>query len=368
MVVRFRDYVQESRIDIGVSGTKTYNLDYIDPITQLDLYFEATNGASGNVASPFERCISKIEIVDGGEVLWDLTGEVAFAAFVHDNDAMPYSEIEESQGASVRQQIPIRFGRWLYDRDFAFDPRRHKNPQLRFTFDEATINTAGATGYVSDSWTFSLVVRLMEGLAAPGKFLSYRVVESFTSAGTGDRRVELPVDKPIRYLLCRAYESGIALYSTITNHKLSENGGKFVPFDLPTRDMISRMCDSFKPINRRFTAFVTGGDVMATFVGVPHNGHVTEDTQGAFASANFYIDGRVLIYAVDHAGNTGQIGHIYVNNEGWALHNTLIYAFGRRNEPEDWFVPDRNGKLDYYVTDGDADADVDICLQQVHVA
>jgi hypothetical protein len=47
--MRFRDYLQESRDDMGTSGTKIYNLDYTDPITQLDLYFEATNGASGNV-------------------------------------------------------------------------------------------------------------------------------------------------------------------------------------------------------------------------------------------------------------------------------------------------------------------------------
>lgn len=366
--MRVRDYIQESRIDIGVSGSKTFNLDYIDPITQLDLYFEGTNGSSGNKASPFERCISKIELVDGGEVLWDLPGEVALAAFVQDNEAYPYSEIEESQSGSVRQQIPIRFGRWLYDEEFAFDPRKHTNPQLKFTFDEATINTAGTTGYQSDSWTFTLGVRLMEGLTAPGKFLAYRTVESFTSAGTGARRVELPTDRAIRYLICRAYKSGSALYTSITNHKLSENGGKFVPFDLPTRDMISRMCDTFPPVMRRFTAYLTGGDTIATFVGVPLNGHVTEDTTGAFASANFYIDGRVLVYCADHDTNDNLVGHVYVSNEGWALHNTLMYPFGDRNKPEHWFVPDRNGKLDYYVTDGEASADVDICLQHVHLS
>lgn len=364
--MRFRDYIQESRVDIGTSGTKTYNLDYTDPITQLDLYWEGTNGSSGNVASPFERCISKIEIVDGGEVLWDLPGEVALAAFIHDNDAYPYSEIEESQAASVRQQLPIRFGLDLFDTTYAFDPTKHKNPQLRFTFDEATINNAGNTGWVSDSWTFSLIVRLMEEAPKPKAFLSYRTVESFTSAGTGARRIEMPVDRTLRYLICRAYESGVALYSTITNHKLSVNGGRFVPFDLPARDMINRMTEAFKPLTRRFTAFVTGGDIMATFVGVPHNGHVTEDSQGMFASANFYIDGRVLVYAVDHAGNTGNIGHIYISNEGWAHHNTLMYPFGNRFKPDQWYTPDPNGKLDYYVTDGNADADVDICVQQVY--
>lgn len=363
--MRVREYLQESRIDIGVSGTKTYNLDYQDPITQLDLYFEGTNGSGGNLESPFEKCISKIEIVDGGEVLWDLPGEVALAAFVHDNEAFPYSEVEESQNGSVRQQIPIRFGLKLYDQVYAFDPRKHINPQLKLTFDEAAVNTAGTTGYVSDSWTFTLGVRLMEQAPRPIGFLAYRTVESFTSVGTGARRVELPVDKPIRYLICRAAEDDTALYTNITHHKLSENGGKFVPFDLPARDFINRMCDTFKPITRRYTAFVTDAAVDETFVGVPLNGHITASLGTVKMTGNFYINGSVLTYVKEVGGQAAGASHGYISNTGWALHNTLIYPFGDRMKPDDWFVPDPNGKLDYFVTDGDAGADVDICIQQL---
>ena len=359
-----REYIQESRIDIGTSGTKTYNLDYSDPITQLDLYFEATNYTSGNVASPFERCISKIEVVDGGEVLWDLPGEVAFAAYCHDNEGMPYSEIEEAASASVRQQIPIRFGRWLYDQVYAFNPSKHKNPQLRFTFNEAAVNTADSDGFTSDSWTFTLHVRLMEGAPAPKGFLSYRTVESFTSVAGGARRVEMPVDKPIRYLICRAYESTVALYTSITHHKLSINGGASVPFDLAARDFINVACENFKPITRRYTAFITDGDVSETFMGVPHNGHLTADIAGCILTGNFYINGTVLVYRKNEGGAADTPGMTYISNTGWAMHNTLIYPFGDRMKPEDWLVPPKDGKLDYYVTDGDAGADVDICVQQ----
>lgn len=364
--MRFRDYLQESRIDIGTSGTKTFNLDYTDPITQLDLYFEGTNGSAGNVESPFEKCISKIEIVDGGEVLWDLPGEVALALFSHDNGAMPYSEIEEAYNGSVRQQMPIRFGLKLYDPVYAFDPRKHKNPQLKFTFNEAAVNTAGTTGYVSDSWTFSLMVRLMEDAPAPKGFLASRIVESFTSAGTGARRVEMPVDKTIRYLICRAAEDDTALYTTITNHKLSMNGGKFIPFDLAARDFINRMCETFPPIWRRFLGLCQTDVTRETFMGVPLHGHVTDIIEKVICSGNFYIDGRVNILRGYYDATTVAETHVLVSNNGWALHSTLIYPFGDRMKPEHWLVPDPNGKLDYYVTDGDAGADVDICLQQVY--
>jgi len=364
--MKIREYMQENSIDIGTSGTKTYDLDYTDPITQIDLFFEGTNGASGNEESPFERCISKIELIDGGEVLWDLPGEVALAAFCHDNEAMPYSEIEEAQNASIRQQIPIRFGRWLFDTDYALDPRKHKHPQLRFTFNEATINAAGTTGFVSDSWTFTLHVRLMEGAPAPKGFLSYRSVESFTTAAGGARRVELPTDRKIRYLICRAYEDGVALYTNITHHKLAADGGKWVGFDLPARDFINRMCETFKPLTRKFVAFITDEDVRETFIGVPHNGHLNADIAGCILTGNFYIYGQVLVYRKNEGGAADTPGMTYISNTGWAMHNTLIYAFGDRMKPEHWLDPKAFGKLDYFVTDGDAGADCDICLQQLY--
>lgn len=364
--MKFRDYLQESRIDIGTSGTKTFNLDYDDPITQLDIYLEGTNGGSGNLESPFEKSISKIEIVDGGEVLWDLPGEVALAAFVHDNEAFPYSEIEEAASASVRQQIPIRFGLKLYDTVYAFDPRKHKNPQLKFTFDEAAVRAAGVAGWSTDSWTFTLGVRLMEDAPAPKGFLSYRIVESFTSAGTGAKRVEMPVDKAIRYLICRAQDDDTALYTSITHHKLSVNGGKFVPFDLPARDFINRMCETFKPITRRFVAFINDGDTRETFIAVPHFGYLIADIPGCILTGTWYIDGRVLVQRKNEGGTSDTPGMTYISNNGWALHSTLIYPFGDRMNPAHWLVPPANGKLDYYVTDGAAGADVDICLQQVY--
>lgn len=364
--MRVREYVQESRIDIGTSGTKTFNLDYDDPISQIDLYFEGTNGTSGNKENPFERCISKIELVDGGEVLWDLPGEVALAAFVHDNGAFPYSEAEEAQGASVRQQFPIRFGLKLFDPVYAFDPRKHTNPQLKFTFDEAAVRAAGLTGWNSDTWTFTLHVRLMEGAPAPKGFLSYRTVESYTQPSVaGARRVELPVDRAIRYLICRAFDEDVAVYSSITHHKLSMNGGKWVPFDLAARDFMNRMCETFDPVTRLFTGFIDPGDRRQTFIGIPLNGYVQADLSGVFASANFYIDGTVLVYRTTNDGIDNP-GMTYIANTGWALHNTLIYPFGDRMNPADWLVPDANGKLDYFVTNGSGDGDVDICLQQVY--
>ena len=365
-MVKYRDYLQENRVDIGTSGTKSYNLDYADPITELDLYFEATNGYTSNKAAPIEYCISKIEIVDGGEVLWDLPGDVAYSVFCTDNEGCPYNEHEEAGGASVRLSIPIRFGRYLYDEEYAFTPARFKNPQLKFTFDEATVRAAAVDGYETDTWTFTLCVRLMEGLTDPGKFLTYRSVETFETVGTGDRRVEMPVDRTIRYLICKAYDAGVAMYTSISNHKLSENGGKFIPFDMATRDFMNLHCRTFKPIDWNMILMLSDATTSETWLGINQHGQVTTVVNNVIAGGQFYIYSQVYARICGDGGDSQSNRNCHVSVSGWAPHNTLVYPFGDRMKPEQWYVPPIDGKLDYFVYDGSAGADVDICFQQVY--
>lgn len=366
-MLKTRDYLQENSIDIGTSGTKTYNLDFQDPISELDLFFEATNGATSNIASPIERCISKIEIVDGGKVMWDAPGEVALALFAHDAGQMPYTYISEIANDAINQVIPIRFGRWLWDRDFAFNPLRFNHPQLRFTFNEAAVNTAGATGFVSDSWKFSLTVRLMEGLSAPPHFLNCRNIETFTSAASGIKRVELPVDMPIRYLISRAYESGTSYTSTWTNHKLSVNGGQYVPFDLPATDFVNIIHSALPPLSRRVKANVADNTAWVTYMGSNHWTVLVGSNYEYIYDCEIYGDGRIHMYITKHDGTGGITSRqAFIDATGWGMHNTYMWPFGERYSPDDWFVPPPQGTLDLFVTEGNDTADCDICLQQVY--
>lgn len=364
--MRKREYLQENRVDIGISGTKTYNLDYTDPISELLLYFEATNGANDNKASPIETCISKIEIVDGGEVLWDSPGDVALGLYATDNEGIPLSDREECGGGSIRQVIPIRFGRHLWDRMFAFNPIAHRNPQVRFTFDEATVNTAGADGYSSDSWTFSLAVRLMEDAESPSGFLSLREVETYTSVGSGIKRVEMPTDRIIRYLINRARVAGTSLKSIITNHKLSVDGGKYVPFDLASEDFLNLHCQTFKPLWFPMQLSLTDATVSYTWMGYTIHGGVSCKVNDVIACGSFYDYDSVYARVCDTSGTSETDRDSYVSPFGWGIHNVIMYAFGDRNIPDDWLNPMAFNKLDYFMTDGTASADVNVCVQQLY--
>lgn len=364
--MRTRDHLLENRKDMGTAGTITVNLDFTDPITEIDLLFEASNGATNNLDAPLERCISKIEVVDGGEVLWDLPGDVALAAYTHLNGGIPHAYRDSAPNGTPYQSIPIRFGRGLYDPEYAFNPNAHRNPQLRVTFDEATVRAAGATGFVSDSWNLSVMCKLMEDARAPVGFFSCRDVYQFTSVASGDERVEMPTDRPIRMLILRAYKTGVDMRSSITRYKLSADGGKFIPFDLYARNMVDKFAETFKPIVVPMYSQFDNAAYQQTWVGLDLTGAVHATASGYIISASVYWPGRIRTYPFTDAGVASDDVLGYASVTGWCMHNILLYPFGRLDAPEDWLNANLFRQLDLFLTQGNAGAEVNVGVQQLY--
>lgn len=361
-----RDYIQENRDDMGTAGTLTYNLDYSDPITEIDLLFEATNGSSHNKSNPIEVNISKIEIVDGGEVLWDAPGVMAMGVQTQLDGQLAHCYRSGAVSDSVWQTISLKFGRYLYDKALAFNPRAHKNPQLKITFDEATTRAAGVNGYLSDSWNVSIMVKLMENTESPVGFLAMREVESYASLASGDPRTDMPVDKPIRFIATRIYQSGTHLSNHVTNYKLSMDGGKHVFFDLLYRNMRDKSSQYFKPVLvPNYTACDAGewheswcGDGFVAFVRSHDSTHI--------ATAISHSGGRLRLDLYTHAGVAVNGAAVHYGVWGFPLHHTFIYPFGLLNDPADWLNPTQFNKLDYVLTQGSTGANIIVLVQQLH--
>jgi len=362
--MKVRDTLLEHQDDIGTSGTKTYNLDYADLISGIDLDFGATNGATDNKNNPIERCVSKIEVVDGSDVLWSLPGYVAYGMFAQEHGHAGDDYYTGAVGDTPYVSIPIRFGRELYDPLLSLNPRAFRNPQLRVTFDEATIRAAGATGYVSDSFTLSIIVRLMEESPLPQGFLMAKEVENFTSLGSGDHVVDMPTDHPYRMMVLRAYESGTDLRGSISALKLSCDGAKVVPFDDTSGNIVSRMCELFSPVERGGYETADNGDAIQTWIGVDLAQALHASSSGVIATGGGAWPGVFTIYLVNY-DNTPQTNiPVRWRVVGWAPHNTVLIPFGRLGEIGEWFNAPSYGSVKLYLTQGDADADVNVCVQQ----
>ena len=362
--MRVRDDCLEHQKDMGTSGTKTFDLDYSDVITGIDLDFGGTNGATSNKNAPLERLISKIEIVDGGESLWNLPGDVAYALFAQQHGAPGDDYYTECPTDTPYVSIPVRFGRYLYDPDFGFVPRNFKNPQLKITFDEATVQAAGATGYVSDSIHLSIIVRLMEEAAAPGSYLMAKDVEDYTSLASGDHTSDMPTDYPWRLLMVRAYEAGTDLRGSISNYKLNCDRGKYIPFDLSSGNLVSRMAEMF-PMTMR-SGYIRGddGDTVETWMGIDVAQAIHARTATRFVVAGAFWPGRFTYHAYNEDGTAQNDVDAHWIVHGYCPHNTLIVPFGRLDVPGEWFNAPAHNSVVLYQTQADADAEVNVCVQQ----
>jgi len=350
---------------MGLSGTLIYNIDYSDPISEIQLIVEGTNGATSNKANPLEWCIQRIEVVDGSDVLYSMPGDVALAMWMHSHNKTPDAFRSEGISAVQRQTIPIAFGRHLYDPMYAFNPIAHRNPQLRITFDEAAITAAGATGYVTDSLQLSILCKLMEGGDAPRGFLMAKDVYDFTTAASGDERIDMPTDYPWRYLLVRAYEAGIAMTASVTNVELNCDGGRFVPFDEATRYSVAKMADVFAPIEIAQHVMLSDGVASESYVAAAKQGSVTTGIATYIVGASSFALSQYAGLVNLHEGTTTADIMCYCTTSGWAVHNTMIWPFGRQDVPEEWFDARLYNNVRLYLTQGNAGAEANVAVQQL---
>ena len=363
--MRTRHDVLVSGGDMGTSGTKSYKLDYQDPISEISIRISATTGSSANVNNPIERCISKIEVVDGSEVLWSLPGDVAYALFTQlaGKPGNTYNTGGISDGAYI--EIPIRWGRFLWDPVLAFDPRKFKNPQLKITFDEATVRAAGVTGYVSDSFAANIMVHLMENAPAPRGFLMAKMIYDFTSLGSGDEVVPMPTDYPYRMIMVRCYESGQAYDGGIDHYKLNCDGGKFIPFDMSATFVQDLMTQIFPIVEREGYDYGGSGDTFQTWLALNVRQTLHSHTTNNILAASSFWPSQFTANMIDHAGAGVSNKAFHWSVAGWSPHNTMFIPFGRPDVIEEWFNAQGYGKINLNLTQGNAGAEVNVCLQQL---
>lgn len=64
----YREVELLARKTLGDSGTETIDINVDEPITQMTVRFGVTNEAAVARSVPVDSVVSKIEIVDGGQV------------------------------------------------------------------------------------------------------------------------------------------------------------------------------------------------------------------------------------------------------------------------------------------------------------
>lgn len=332
----YRHHYLQSRYTLGDSGTLVFDINIQDPISALMFEFRATNGATSNKAVTMADCVSAIEVIDGSDVLLSLTGHEAFALAAYLWKNIPYQLISEIPGNIQNLAVLLPFGRFLGDQQYALDPKKFVNPQVRVKWNLAAIRAVGATGFVTATGALTVVAMVQEGGSAPIGFISHKEIYTYTT-GTGKEYIDIPADAPIRGILFRADLAAYAISGVVNNLKLNCDAGKFIAFDMRMTDLVRYLAANHPPFLYKHYLALAGGDtaylVLKQDEGVNFTGEVADEVINY--TNNGYGEGVVTVYV---AGSTSAgIRNIVANVQGYCPYRSLYLPFGDPQNPSDWF-------------------------------
>ena len=357
MAWRYREVQIADDESVDAAGTKTFDINVKDPITSLIVRHNILNGGATVPNQPPELAITHIEIVDGGRTYWTLCGPLSVGAAVYGLGHWPAHFYNERSDQGQNINVPLLFGRYLGDEQFAFDPRTLLNPQLKITWTSPAL-------YDDDNTTLGVTARVMEGLPTPPQCLMWKEIDAWTCAASATHVVDLPVDYPYRALMMRAYDVANVPSNIFDAFKMDCDVGKFIVFDLNDdefRDIIKQQYGPYS--NRNFVQgeFATWRQswLGETFQ-VAVNAEATDCVAQAWSAGWGYYS-----FATRNFDGTGDPARsAQAMPVGYFPHNCYLYPFGRPDSPDTWFPAAEYGEIKLKIDESYAGATGKVAVQQ----
>lgn len=341
--------------------TEVIDINIADPISLILIELAVYGNGDLNTAHPL-ACLTKIEIVDGSDVLFSLSGKEAAALDFYHNKGLIRSPWNTALNNTwTDQQIALNFGRYLWDPELALDPRKFTNPQLKLTLD------IDAGGNAADQNRLRVQAAIFDQKAiTPMGFLMHKEIKDYAMASLAHEYTDLPVDYPYRKFLMRCQSSGHEPRALVRNVKISEDMDKRVIFNHGSEEIFRTIAINtpmikehwFIPIHTavRYLYCTPTTRVAAT-------GSIWAQTVTA-GDLSFYNGdgGQLEMYAVTGAQN------VQVMVEGWCPHGVWDIPMGIQDDIADWFDPTAIGSLRADIESrsaADSTDSVQIFLQQL---
>lgn len=341
---------------ITSAGTKTIDIDLADPITRLSILVKLTNNGSTPTAHP-AAAITKIEVVDGSDVLASLSGMEAQAlAFYHTKKA-PYANLIYLNDVMALMEYDLYFGRWLYDPEIAFDTKKFKNPQLKITHNLAL------GGSVPDSMDLRVRADVFdEHQITPTGFLQSKEIYSYSLASSGNEYIDIPTDNIIRKLMVMSRANFKAPYEQFNQLKLTEEQDKKVIFEGYTSDFQKVLLSDF-PLFMDLLYGAASAAGVAHFITPTFDAYPSLNAEGTSAQvyAEAFVNGGQKTI---HADVDTNFHGLY---SGRCPHGAIAFQMGDDKLPEDWWQADKLTSARLKITAGssvESGSTAQVVLQQ----
>jgi hypothetical protein len=364
----YRDYVVEYQKSLDDVGTLIKDINVTDPVSALYFEFQGTNGATSNKDNFLSDVISKIEITDGANVLYSLSLAQLEALDFYKTYRTPALFPSSFASGIQRHGVYLYFGQWLWDDQFSMNFGRYKNPQIKITTNANAIRSTGATGFLAGYLKATIVAKIMEGAAASPYYLMAKELESFTSASSGEKRIDLPVDLTYRMLMLRAWKQQSDINEIVSDIKLTMDSDKFVPVNRKVQQLDAEAFAEYG-VGRIKHDIITQHQVAFRMLFNKEPSLVVypwEDASPPIVGIRYTWSSEGKLDLTDNAGTLITTDQAFTCvEEGHALHATLPILFGQLYAPDTWLNPRIYNKFEAVLTQATADASVSIVAEQV---
>lgn len=348
-----------ARVTHTADTTVVIDINIKDVISVFVIQLEGLNATAAMIA-PLARAIKNIALVDGSEVLFSLSGEEAEALDWYNNGGVFRANYNyQMNGGTCKRFIGINFGRYLWDKLYAFDPTKFQNPQLRVTLDSGVGANTCATLY--------LTIRACIFDSPPASvigFLKAHELKQWTMASTVHEYTDLPTDNIIKGIYLRAYLAGTESNQCVSNMKISENQDARIPFDDDPFILYSTILAGLPKVKEAYfaaTAAVNRYFYIAATTGVTGVSTPWNEAALGYSTSIYDGDGGRLKTI---CSTTGENEQILV--EGYVPHAVFQLPCGDPNDPTTWYDVRNLGSLRADITGG-ADAQGYLFLQVVRL-
>jgi len=365
---KFRDVYIEKETTISDSQTKIIDINLKDPITALFILYQADNGSTSNQGVHLHDDVDKIELVDGSDVLFSLSGIQCQALDFYSLGRVPPVKLTEAASATQYEWFIIPFGRYIGDPEYYFDPTRFTNPQLKLTH---SLTISATAGFATGTGKVTVIARVWEEHPpAPKGFLMAKEKYSWSTASSGDESIDLSTDYPYRLLFLRAFSSGYKFEEILSNIKLSVDADKYIPFDIKSSHLRYLNKEWFGEAELEFDLLRTDGDTVESHINYLSEYAVNARVDMDLASIDAEDDGKVTLQVIKFttspsiAKETSDVAlNLYVKGVGY--HHTLAWPFGKLDDPETWFPAPDFGDIKLKVTQATSGVTATLVTQQL---
>lgn len=338
----------------SAAGTRIIELNMVTPISRITIQMKATNTDSVPVGHP-ALMVKKIEVVDGSDVIFAMTGSECQALNYYDQGRMPHNVMNYIAAVSAIATYHLDFGRELWDEELALDPKKFKNLQLKITYDD---NLGGCTSTAS---TISVFAWLFDAeTITPRGFLMSKEQYVYTQNATAHEYIQLPTDYDIRKLLIQSLYADKQPWEQYNRIKISEDNDRRIAINnLRTSDLLKL----YQPDER------IQEDLMLLIVATPDNYYVAATYDTVAVGTGMVATDAAIASVQSYGGIISILGTNTQAHEwhvtGLAPHGTLCIPFGVQDDMADWYTVSQLNELLLDITQGaGASGTTQICTQQ----